>query len=1299
MSKIRFIALLSLAMLGLVFLFRNGNATSAAAAKLEPGLREGIENAGSGTYWVYLADKADLSAAYNMTDWSARGQYVYDALRQTAQSSQADLVGYLDAQTARGAVQSYRTFFIVNVVLVTSDLDVFDAVAARSDVTWLASPKTYEIPDEFVSLSPESPTAIEWGIDRVRAPEIWETFGRTGEGVVVANVDTGVDYDHPAVVNQYRGNLGGSFDHDFNWYDPSIVCPPGAPCDNNNHGTHTMGTMVGDDGGANQIGMAPGAKWIAAKGCESSSCSDFALLSSAEWIAAPCPLGVAPGDPSCDPDMRPNVVNNSWGGGGGDPWYQASVDVWRAMGIFPAFSAGNSGPGAGTIGSPGDYCNVTASGATDISDIIASFSSRGPGNFPACLDKPDVSAPGVNVRSSINGGGYANFNGTSMASPHTAGCVALLLSIEPTLTYDQIYDNLITTGVDLGAPGFDNDYGYGRLDCYEAALLLSPDFYLNATPAMQDACVPDSAVFNIEVGQIQGFDDPVTLSASGVPGGYMASFAPNPVIPPDYSDMTVANVGAAAAGSYDIEITGMAPTSTHTTMVTLNLFDATPGTTTLTYPPNNAQNIDLVPTMTWTAAAQASGYRLRIYEGAGGTPIYDVTVAETSHTLGMALEPLTVYRWTVVPMNPCGEGAMAGPYYFQTRDIPPILLVDDDDNSPDVRSYYIEALDSLGLLYDVWDTNNTDTEPSATELAPYEAVIWFTGDEFGGAAGPGAAGEGALGTWLDSGKCLFISSQDYHYDRGQTAFMTDYLGLGSAVDDAGNYTSVTGQGAVFGGLGPYALAYPFTDYSDIFTAGAAAELAFVGDNGNGAAIDKDDGVYRTSFWGYPFEAISTLDNRLEAMQTVVNWCGTGVDTGTLSGSVTDEDSGMGIGGASVTAVGSAGSRTVTTNADGDYTMTLAVGSYDVTADAANYVPETAYGVVIITDTVTMQDFALQGSALTYSPPYIEETMEIGDVVSTTVTLMNDGPLPIDWEASIGNYGGPGGIVSIRPVSISIPRFEGELPADSAPPSTDRAPNAPMLTPEQATELSAILGEAAYGLDVNLVMFPDADVPGSWNIIGSVPQFHPAADFLNGDFSTLYALDYDTNQFVTIDTATGARTVVGTTAPNGNWSGMTGATDGTLYAVSSVCGTNSTLYTVDPDSGALTTVGNVGAGTCIIDIAINAAGEMYGVDIVSDALYQIDPNTGAGTPIGPFLKKRLAFSTGRRTRLPAKCGSLTPTPGPALWWAASPAGLRWMVWRLPPAARAARSGLRQYRTRARCLRAVRLRLKSCLMPAP
>jgi hypothetical protein len=210
---------------------------------------------------------------------------------------------------------------------------------------------------------------------------------------------------------------------------------------------------------------------------------------------------------------------------------------------------------------------------------------------------------------------------------------------------------------------------------------------------------------------------------------------------------------------------------------------------------------------------------------------------------------------------------------------PPILLVDDDDNSPDVRSYYASALDSLGVTYDVWDTGNSDSEPDATTLRLYTTVIWFTGDEFDGFAGPGAAGETALASFLDDGNCLFISSQDYHYDRGLTSFMTQYLGVASAGDDVGQ-TSVTGVGSVFGGLGPYSLSYPFYNYSDQISPDGTAELGFSGDQGD-AAVNKDGGTYRTTFWGFPFEALPTETNRLDTMSAFLDWCGPSVPSTTV----------------------------------------------------------------------------------------------------------------------------------------------------------------------------------------------------------------------------------------------------------------------------------------------------------------------------------------------------------------------------------------------------------------------------------
>ena len=177
-----------------------------------------------------------------------------------------------------------------------------------------------------------------------------------------------------------------------------------------------------------------------------------------------------------------------------------------------------------------------------------------------------------------------------------------------------------------------------------------------------------------------------------------------------------------------------------------------------------------------------------------------------------------------------------------------------------------------------------------------------------------------------------------------------------------------------------------------------------------------------------------------------------------------------------------------------------------------------------------------------------------------------------------------------------------------------------LTDQAIIEAQPFFPGEAYALDVypglQLVEWPDLQTPGTWNLLGSVPQFHPAGDFLGDDYTKLYALDYDSNEFVSISTINGTRTVIGTAVPTGNWTGMTGAADGsTLYAASSACGTESYLYEIDPATGTATLIGSMRPGSCMIDIAINAAGEMYGVDIVDDSLYTIDTTTGVATLVG------------------------------------------------------------------------------------
>ncbi|MEV6676902.1 S8 family serine peptidase [Streptomyces erythrochromogenes] len=442
-------------------------APSAAERKIEPKLRAQLDGSAKAVFWVYLDSAADLTAAGKQQTRAAKAETVLRTKKDHAARSQADVIKALD-----GAGAEYTSYWIVNAVRVVGSEKLAGTLAQRPEVARIDADDKVDLPKPAEGKREQAVAdAVEWNIDRIKAPQVWDQIGVRGEGIVVANIDSGVDFTHPAVAGQYRGkNADGSYSHAYNWFDPAGICAGAAPCDNNDHGTHTMGTMVGDDGGANKIGVAPGAKWIAAKGCESNSCSEASLLASGQWIVAPTDLnGQNP-----RPDLAPHIVNNSWGGSGGDSWYQQIVDTWRAAGIFPAFSNGNAGPGCNTSGSPGDYASSYSSGAFDINNAIASFSSRGAG--PGGIVKPNISAPGVNVRSSVPGGAYAAFSGTSMASPHTAAAVALLWSAAPALEGDIAQTESLLDGTALdtdssqcGGNAADNNvFGEGRLDVLAA---------------------------------------------------------------------------------------------------------------------------------------------------------------------------------------------------------------------------------------------------------------------------------------------------------------------------------------------------------------------------------------------------------------------------------------------------------------------------------------------------------------------------------------------------------------------------------------------------------------------------------------------------------------------------------------------------------------------------------------------------------------------------------------------------------------------------------------------------------------
>ncbi|WP_239098493.1 S8 family serine peptidase [Micromonospora qiuiae] len=468
-TRWRAVALLTAAVLGVT------TQPALAAPAPEPGqpratvdqeLLDRLDATPTATFMVYLRETAPLTQTAGLRDPDGRARAVHQLLTSTATRTQRDLRAVLD-----GRKVPHTAYWIANALRVEGDKALLDEIARRPEVARITPSRSYPLVRPTPDATRARTTAIEWGLTNIGAPRVWDEFGDRGEGVVVANIDTGVRYDHPALVGSYRGNTGGGFDHAYNWFDPAGVCPSTAPCDNDDHGTHTMGTMVGDDGAGNQIGVAPGARWIAAKGCESDDCSDASLLAAGQWVLAP--TDASGRNPR--PDLRPDIVNNSWGGDGGDPWYQQTVTAWRAAGIFPVFSAGNDGPACGSAGSPGDYPNAYAVGAYDVNGNIAGFSGRGSGTDPL---KPNIAAPGSGIRSSVRNGGYASMSGTSMAAPHVAGTVALLWSAAPGLRGDlaATEELLDRTARDVdattcgGTAADNNVFGEGRLDAYAAVL-------------------------------------------------------------------------------------------------------------------------------------------------------------------------------------------------------------------------------------------------------------------------------------------------------------------------------------------------------------------------------------------------------------------------------------------------------------------------------------------------------------------------------------------------------------------------------------------------------------------------------------------------------------------------------------------------------------------------------------------------------------------------------------------------------------------------------------------------------------
>ncbi|PYJ69637.1 MAG: hypothetical protein DME76_08365, partial [Verrucomicrobia bacterium] len=382
---------------------------AAIATKIAPWVMEHTANGQQAEFFVVLADQADLSGAAALPTKNEKGRYVYDALWSKSQATQGPILQWL---SERGL--EYQSFYIANAILVKGSREIAEALAARSDVARVEGNPHIQnsLPQPGPAADASSqPGAIEPGINYTHAPQVW-ALGFNGQNIVVASADTGQRWTHNALKPHYRGWNGTVADHNYNWHDSihdSVGNPCGNdspfPCDDYFHGSHTTGTAIGDDGAGNQIGMAPGAKWIGCRNMDQGNGTPARYIECMEWFLAPYPIGGGQGDPTKAPD----VTINSWGcptsEGCSVNTLQAAVEAQAAAGIMMVVAAGNSGSSCSTVTDPPSFyaASYTAGALNTGTDTIASFSSRGPATIEGSgRIKPDITAPGTNTRSASN---------------------------------------------------------------------------------------------------------------------------------------------------------------------------------------------------------------------------------------------------------------------------------------------------------------------------------------------------------------------------------------------------------------------------------------------------------------------------------------------------------------------------------------------------------------------------------------------------------------------------------------------------------------------------------------------------------------------------------------------------------------------------------------------------------------------------------------------------------------------------------------------------------------------------------
>ncbi|MBX7214467.1 MAG: S8 family serine peptidase [Thermoflexales bacterium] len=836
------------------------------AARLAPALAEALAISAPDAqlpvliHFVGRADLARATATLAAGDRRARATAVVGALRETAAQAERALAIQLAKAAAKRRASGARWLWINNALALRATPALIAELAARDDVTVIA-PDSFRdylpapdpgssaqglaaiaarIADQTLAVNPPGDGASTWGIARIRADEVQRALGIDGSGVVVANIDTGVDWTHPALQTRYRG-YGVVSDHLHNWIDTTDG-EAQYPFDGHGHGTHTMGTIVGGEG----IGVAPGARWMAARGLNSAG------QGYDSWLLAAMQFVLAPGG---EPSYAPDIVSNSWGStDGGSTTFADAIAALQAAGILVIFSAGNSGPLAASVGSPGSNPGVPAIGATDSDDDVAWFSSRGPSLWDEI--KPLVSAPGVGVISAFPGGVYRSFNGTSMAAPHVAGAAALMLSAAPGLSGPAVLETLTRTAVPLSTTLPNNNTGWGRIDAFSATLSVAQTGLFTGT--VLDGGLPVGDVLITAHGDT-GSSAIVASTHTDAQGRYALP------VPAGLYTLTAEAYGYVTATSIPRlmvtqKVVAVSFTLSQAPMgiVYGQVTDAVSGkyvTATLTA-------LEVGRSTTFNGNCALCGYLLRLPPGQYTLEARALGYAVLTRTVTVTLDAAPQVNFALSPTLRIALVDTGAPYYASAL------------------SYYRAALAAYGTAWDEFRVKQIPRDtPTLTTLLRYDAVVWSAPFDSPGSIGAGQA----LSGYLQAGRGLVLSGQDIGYWDGGWFGAQPYYDKLNVVWRSDNAQSkhLIGTGSVWaarpftltGGDGANNQYYP--DQIDILdgdysTALARYEAPLFPTWDTAAVLTGQCRDYRAAYLAFGLEGISRASDRNEMLATLLD---------------------------------------------------------------------------------------------------------------------------------------------------------------------------------------------------------------------------------------------------------------------------------------------------------------------------------------------------------------------------------------------------------------------------------------------